>query len=95
MSVDLVVSPEDYEASIPPFNELVAEHDFVPGKTYAEWRKGDKIAAYGLTALVAGGAGAALAQSGALAKFGKAIMAGLVAIGIWLKSLFSRKKDQA
>lgn len=91
MSVDLVVSPEAYAAAVPPFDALIAEHTFVPGKTYAEWKKGDKIAAYGLTALVAGGAGAALASSGYLAKFGKAIVAGLVALGVWLKSLFKKK----
>ena len=46
---------------------------FKAGSRYAEFGQGDKIAAYGLTALVAGGAGAALAKSGLLSKMWKAI----------------------
>jgi uncharacterized membrane-anchored protein len=51
------------------------------GKTYAEFRPGDKIAQYGLAALIGGGAGAAavkLGLFGALWKFiakrGKALV---------------------
>ncbi len=94
MSVDLVTSANDYALALAPFDSLVATHKFVPGKTYAEWTKGDKVAAIGLTALVAGGAGAALASSGLLAKFGKAIIAGLVALVAAIRGLF-RRKDQA
>ena len=41
------------------------------GNRYAEWRPGDKVAEYGLTALVAAGAGAAAVKLGLFAFLGK------------------------
>ena len=41
------------------------------GKRYAEWVPGDKVAEYGLTALVAAGAGAAAVKLGFFAVLGK------------------------
>ena len=91
MSADLVVSPERFAATVPEFDRIIGTHAFVEGRKYAEWKPGDKVAKYGLTALVAGGAVAVAAKSGILAKLGKFIVIGIVAIGAWLKSLFSRK----
>jgi uncharacterized membrane-anchored protein len=94
MSVDLVVSPEYYEQALPVFNAVVGDFKYKTGHTYAEWRDGDKIAAYGLTALVAGGAGAVLAKTGLLQKFGKAILLGLAAgVAAIRKLLFGKRKD--
>lgn len=94
MSADLVVSPEYYEAALPAFNAVVGEFAYKSGHTYAEWREGDKIASYGLTALVAGGAGAVLAKTGLLQKFGKAIVLALAAgVAAIRKLLFGRGKD--
>ncbi len=94
MSVDLVVSPDYYQRALPAFNAMVADFKYKSGHTYAEWRKGDKIASYGLTALVAGGAGAALVKTGLLQKFGKAIVAVLVAgVAAIRKFLFGKGKD--
>lgn len=91
MSADLVVSPERFAATLPDFDKIIGTHAFVEGRKYAEWKEGDKVAEYGLTALVAGGAVAVAAKSGILAKLGKFIVLGVVAAGAWLKSLFSRK----
>jgi uncharacterized membrane-anchored protein len=97
MDADLVLSPSGVAETIPSFNKLLAGFEFTSGNKYAEFRAGDKIAAYGLTALVAGGAGAALAKSGVLAKLWKLIVFGLVAVGAalkkFLKSAFGRKED--
>ncbi len=94
MSADLVVSPEYYSQALPVFNAVVGDFKYKPGHTYAEWRKGDKIAAYGLTALVAGGAGVALAKTGLLQKFGKAILLALAAgVAGFRKLIFGRGKD--
>ena len=94
MSVDLVVSPEHYQRALPAFNAVVGKFEYKTGHTYAEWRQGDKIAAYGLTALVAGGAGAVLAKTGLLQKFAKAIVLALAAGGAAVrKLLFGRGKD--
>jgi uncharacterized membrane-anchored protein len=104
MHADLVAEAEALEGAVAAFDGIIATHTFVPGRTYAEWREGDKIASYGLTALVAGGAGAAAVKSGLLAKLGRLILAFLIAakkliivavigIGAWLKSLFRRKEE--
>jgi len=62
---------------------------FVPGSTYAEFNPStDDIAKAGLTALVVGGAGAALVKSGLLARLWKLIVFGIVALVAAVKRLF-------
>jgi len=68
MNVDLVLSPDEMGAVVPEVANLMSGFQYTPGKRYAEFRQGDKVAAYGLTALVAGGAGAVAAKTGLLAK---------------------------
>ena len=98
MKVDLVTDPTGLGIVLPSFDGVIATTKFNPGNTYAEWRSGDKVAAYGLTALVAGGAAVKLGLFGKLWKLilasGKAIIVGVVAVGAWLRSLFRRKKTQ-
>ncbi|OLC86724.1 MAG: hypothetical protein DMD38_13660 [Gemmatimonadetes bacterium] len=79
MHADLVTTPTQLDALVPTFNGMISGFTYQPGQKYAEWRPGDKVAAYGLTALVAGGAGVALAKSGLLVKFWKLIVAGIAA----------------
>jgi uncharacterized membrane-anchored protein len=97
MQADLVLSPGRLEATMPQLVTLLTGFSFKPGQRYAEFRAGDKVAAYGLTALVAGGVGAAAAKSGILAKLWKAIAVGFIAlIGAIRKmftKLFARKQD--
>jgi len=57
MHADLVTTPDALTALVPTFNGMIGGFSYSPGYKYAEWRSGDKVAAYGLTALVAGGAG--------------------------------------
>jgi uncharacterized membrane-anchored protein len=90
MEVDLVAGPTPAQAAVPDFETMLAGFTYVPGQQYAEWRAGDKVAAYGLTALVAGGAGALAAKSGILAKLGKGIIALVAAALAGLKSLATR-----
>lgn len=102
MSATLVDAPERIEAAKPAMASLLTRFDYRPGKRYAEWREGDKVAAYGLTALVAAGAGAAAVKTGLLAKLlqilakaGKAVFlfaaALLAGVAKFLKALFGRK----
>ncbi|HEX6041502.1 DUF2167 domain-containing protein [Longimicrobium sp.] len=93
MNADLITDPAQFEKALPAFDAIVASHSFLPGRRYSEWREGDKMAGYGLTALVAGGAVAAAAKTGLLGKLLKPIGVALVAFFAWLRSLFSRKKD--
>jgi len=95
MHVDLVTDPAQLATAVPEFNAAVAGFTFKPGHRYSEWRDGDKLAGYGLTALVAGGAGAAAAKSGLLGKLWKVIVAGLIGLGAGIKKLFGRKDEQA
>ena len=95
MSVTLVDDPAKMAESKPEMRKVLAGFDYKAGQTYAEWKPGDKVATYGLAALVAGGAGAAAAKLGffgVIAKFigkmGKAIVLVIVAIGAALKKLW-------
>jgi uncharacterized membrane-anchored protein len=75
---------------------LLAAAEFNEGYRYAEFNKNtDKLAAYGLGALVAGAAAAKLGLLAKLAPFLKYIIMGVVALGALLINIFRRKKDQA
>lgn len=89
MTVTLVASPEELPAAVPRVDALLGGFRFRPGHSYAEFVPStDKLAEYGLTALVVGGAGAALVKSGLLAKLWKPITIGFVALGAGVKRLF-------
>jgi uncharacterized membrane-anchored protein len=76
-------------------DQLLASFRFKPGNTYAEYIPGkDKLAEIGLAALIVGGAGAALVQTGLLARFWKVILAGLAAVGGGLAKLFGGGKSE-
>src|SRR2546427_203221 len=51
MNIDPVLAPPLVDKVGPEFESLMDGFSFQPGHTYAEFRAGDKIAAYGLTAL--------------------------------------------
>ena len=79
MHADLVVDPTHVDLAVAAFDSIVGNYRFVDGRTYAEWREGDKVAAYGLTALVAGGAGAIAMKTGLIGKLWKLIVTAFVA----------------
>ncbi len=74
MDVDLVLQPEVYDVTVPRFDSLIAGFRFHEGNRYADFVKGDKVAEYGLAALVAGGAGAVALKTGLFAKLGKFLL---------------------
>jgi uncharacterized membrane-anchored protein len=80
MHVDLVASPEEFDATVDEFEGLMKEFRYVSGHRYSEWREGDPIAEYGLTALIVGGAGAVALKSGLLSKLWKVIVIGVAAL---------------
>jgi uncharacterized membrane-anchored protein len=90
MSVNLVTSPERLPAVLPTYQNILSGYSYKTGHRYSEFRAGDKVAEYGLTALVAGGAVALAAKSGFLAKFGKVIIGGIVALVVGIGSLFKK-----
>ena len=88
MKLTLVCGLDEYEQVLPQFHELVKGFKYVAGERYSEFTSGDKIANLGLTALIAGGAGAVAAKTGLLSKFWKFIVAGVVGLGALLKKVF-------
>lgn len=87
MDVDLVLGPDVVSDVMPQFAEMLKGFSFKTGHSYAEFRPGDKVAEYGLAALVAGGAAAVAFKTGLLAKFWKLIVAMFVALSAMLKRL--------
>ena len=90
MHADLVADPTELSSAVVDFERLLAGHAFNAGSRYTEFITGDKVASYGLTALIAGGVGAAAVNSGLLAKFWKFIVVGLVAVVAGIRRLWSR-----
>ena len=95
--VVLVTSPESLNKDVAEFKALLKAFDFNAGEKYSEFRPGDRVAEFGLAALVAGGAAAVVAKTGFwkvivgfLAAGWKLIVAAGVAFLAWLGRLFKR-----
>jgi len=95
MEVDLVAAPEAFEAALPSLDSILGGFEFVAGQRYAEWQPGDKLAEYGLTGLIVGGAAAAAVKTGLLARLWKLLVAGAVAVVAAVKRMFGRGADSA
>jgi uncharacterized membrane-anchored protein len=77
--------------------KVTAFTEFTPGNRYADFNAGtDKVAEYGIAALVAGGVAAKLGFFGKLfallLAFKKVILIGVAAVGSWVYKLLGRKK---
>ncbi len=108
VSLNLLTDKQHLAQYKPSGALLLSKTAFEPGKRYEDFNSStDKVAEYGLTGLVLGGAGlglAKIAKIGLLAKFGKgiialliagkkAIVAAAVAAGAAIKGLLKKKKD--
>ena len=98
MSVVVVSDPARIDAAVGQFKPLLRHYEFVDGQRYAQYRPGDKIAKYGLAALIVGGAAAVAAKKGlltamvgAVAAAWKFLLAGFAAAAAWLKTRFGKK----
>jgi uncharacterized membrane-anchored protein len=92
MEVTLVTDPTKLTETLPKFKTMLQGFEFKQGHRYAEFRAGDKTAAYGLTGLIVGGAGAALVKTGAFKWLWKALVGAFLAISALVKKLFSRNR---
>ncbi len=97
MEVVLIIDPDSLAATLPTFKGLLANYSFQSGQKYAEYRPGDKVATYGLAALVAGGAAVGAAKLGLLAwlavffkKAWKLVVVAVAAVAAMFKRLFGR-----
>lgn len=100
MDVTVVTPPQRLASSIADFKSTLPGFQYSSGESYAEYRPGDKVAEYGLAALITGGALAVAAKKGLFKVIGgfliaawKLIAAGLVAVGAWFKNLFKKKQQ--
>jgi uncharacterized membrane-anchored protein len=103
MTIILVSSPDKTNAAVADLDHVLTGYHFNSGESYADWRPGDKVAEYGLTGLIVGGAVAAAVKTGLLKGLWKFLVAGVaamwkllvaaaVAVAAGLKSLFKRKR---
>jgi uncharacterized membrane-anchored protein len=96
MSAILVSAPQTLAEDIKAFNGALAGYEFLDGEKYAEFKSGDRIAEYGLAALVVGGAAAAAAKAGwlkFLGKFWVVLVAAFAAAWGFIKRFFLGKKE--
>lgn len=66
--VTLVAGKDEMTKVKPNLETIISNYSYKEGKKYTDYIKGDKAAEIGLTALIAGGAGAGAAKVGLLAK---------------------------
>ena len=98
MNVTLAASTQGFQVAEVEAEKLLAGNfGYVEGQRYAEFKAGDKVAAYGLSALVLGGGAVMAAKLGWFAAFGawigkawKALVFALLAVGAGLKRLWNK-----
>ncbi|RPI78687.1 MAG: DUF2167 domain-containing protein, partial [Desulfobacteraceae bacterium] len=93
MKVTLVADPKILDATMPYYETLLNGFDYNSGHRYAEFRQGDKIAKYGLSALVVGGATAVAAKAGFLKYLWKILVIAFIAVAGFFKKIFKRNKE--
>lgn len=94
MSVTLLVDPEKMTEILPTYQALLKDYSYKSGERYAEYKQGDKLAKYGLAALITGGAAAVAIKTGLFAslilffkKAWKVVVIGVVAAAAFIKKL--------
>jgi uncharacterized membrane-anchored protein len=92
MRTDLVIDPSQ-TAAVGKFNELMNGFSFTTGSRYADFVKGDKVAEYGLTALIAGGATAVALKTGLFAKLLGLMVAAWKVIVVAFAAVMTRIKS--
>ena len=94
MRTDLVIDPSQ-TAAIAKFDDLMNGFAFSTGSRYADFVKGDKVAEYGLTALIAGGATAVALKTGLFAKLLGLLAAAWKVIAIACAAVLTRIRNIA
>jgi uncharacterized membrane-anchored protein len=90
MSAVLVADLQALSKDTQQFKAALTGFSYMPGEKYSEFKAGDKVAEYGLAALVLGGAAAAAAKTGILKTLGKFIWIALLAVVGIISALWRR-----
>lgn len=100
--ITLVAGKDEMEKVKPHLETIISKYSYKEGKKYTDFVKGDKAAEIGLTALIAGGAGAGAAKVGLFAKilliFKKIwifILFGIGGVFKGIVGIFKRKSNKA
>jgi uncharacterized membrane-anchored protein len=101
MSANLLVAPEALDTTLASVKTILKGFSYSQGQKYSEWKSGDKIAKYGLSALVVGGAVGVAAKLGflgkiaaSLGKLWKLVILGFAGLAAAIKGLiFGKKKE--
>jgi uncharacterized membrane-anchored protein len=98
MDAVLVSDPQSLDKDTREFKSVLQGFSFNQGEQYSEFRPGDKVAEYGLSALIVGGVAAAAVKTGAFKWLAKFIYVGVIAliagIGGFFRKLFRRQPSQ-
>jgi uncharacterized membrane-anchored protein len=77
------------------FKSVLQGYSFNEGERYTEFRTGDKVAEYGLAALIVGGAAAAAVKTGAFKWLAKLIYVGVIALIAGIGGIFRKSFRKA
>jgi uncharacterized membrane-anchored protein len=99
MSATLVTGTSSLAADSVTFKTVLEQFSYASGENYSEFKQGDKLAAYGLGALILGGAAAVATKKGLwavlggfLVAFWKILVGVFVAAVAGFKSFFKKKE---
>lgn len=99
MSATLVTDNNTLENDTRAFKNVLTNFNFNSGETYAEFKPGDKVAEYGLAALILGGAAAVATKkgfwaiiAGAAVAFWKLIAGVVIALFAGIGRVFKKKQ---
>lgn len=100
MSATLVSDPENLDKNIQAFKKSIQGFEYNTGQRYTEFQAGDKVAEYGLAALVVGGVAAVATKKGFWAMIAaffaatwKFILVGFAALFGFIGKIFKRNKE--
>lgn len=91
-SATLVAEPDTLDAAVAEFKDVLTGFEYVEGQRYADVQEGDRIAEYGLAALIAGGGAAVAAKSGLLKSLWKVLAVAGIAVAAWIGKVFKGRK---
>ena len=98
MNATLVSSPETLDTDVRAFKAALPGFEFNSGERYTEFKQGDRVAEFGLAALIAGGAAAVATKKGLWAVMAgffaaawKFIVIAVMGLFAWLRSFFKSK----